>query len=264
MNGQRAARLRTKVGELDLDRTLVVVESQELLEGQKRGIAAALKKAKSVLEKIERLVGDGRIRREALERRVKKALRREHLASFVVTTVGGSDDVPEFHWEIDAEKRRELERTRLGKRVLCTDRHSWSNDRIVTAFRGQWHVEELFRRSKKGGVVPWGPSHQWADASLRVHTFATVLGLMLVSLVRLALGTKTSARLTMKTLGEIEATQVRTTAGGMGRPPTWLIAPDITPWQKRAIETFALGRWFPALNSARPARRKRPANHAVA
>src|SRR6266481_7782465 len=34
----RAARLRTRVGELD--RTLVVVESQELLRGQKRGIAA--------------------------------------------------------------------------------------------------------------------------------------------------------------------------------------------------------------------------------
>jgi transposase len=258
----RAARLRTKVG--DLDRTLVVVESQELLEGQKRGIAAALKKAKSELEKIDRLVGDGRIRGETLERRVKKARRREHLASFVVTTIGGSDDAPTFHWDVDAGKRRELERTRLGKRVLCTDRHSWSNDRIVTAFRGQWHVEELFRRSKKGGVVPWGPSHQWADASLRVHTFATVLGLMLVSLVRLALGTKTSARLTMKTLAEIEATQVRTTPGGMGRPPTWLIAPDITPWHKRAIETFALARWFPALHSARPARRKRPANHAVA
>ena len=258
----RAARLRTKVG--DLDRTLVVVESQELLEGQKRGIAAALKKATSELEKIDRLVVAGRIRREALERRVKKALRREHLASFVVTTIGGSDDAPTFQWEVDAEKRRELERTRLGKRVLCTDRHSWSNDRIVTAFRGQWHVEELFRRSKKGGVVPWGPSHQWADASLRIHTFATVLGLMLVSLVRLALATKTSARLMMKTLSEIEATQVRAKPSGMGRPPTWLIAPDITPWQKKAIETFALGRWFPALHSARPARRKRPANHAVA
>ena len=257
----RAARLRTKVG--DLDRTLVVVESQELLEGQKRGIAAALKKAKSELEKIDRLVVDRRIRREALERRVKKALRREHLAAFVVTTIGGPDEAPTFHWEVDAEKRRELERMRLGKRVLCTDRHSWSNDRIVTAFRGQWHVEELFRRSKKGGVVPWGPSHQWADASLRVHTFATVLGLMLVSLVRLALGTKTSARLTMKNLSEVEATQVRTTQAGMGRPPTWLIAPDITPWQKKAIEVFALGRWFPALHSARPARRKRPANHAA-
>ena len=67
---------------------------------------------------------------------------------------------------------------------------------------------------------------------------------MLVSLVRLALGTKTSARLTMKTLSGTEATQVRTTPGGMRRPPTWTIAPDITPWQKKAIDLFALGRWF--------------------
>ena len=62
---------------------------------------------------------------------------------------------------------------------MCTDRHTWSTGRIVHAFRGQWNVEELFRRAKKGGVVPWGPSYQWADASLRLHTFATVLGLSL-------------------------------------------------------------------------------------
>jgi len=262
LDAVRAARLRTSVG--DLDRTLVVVESDELLEGQKRGIAVALRKAKRELTKLERLVAGGRIRREALQRRIAKALRREHLASFVITTVGGSDDAPSFQWKVDAGKRRELERTRLGKRVLCTDRHNWSTERLVTALRGQWNVEEVFRRSKKGGVVPWGPSHQWVDASLRLHTFATVLGLMLVSLVRLALGTKKSARMTMKTLAEIEATQVRTTAGGMGRRPTWLLAPDVTPWQKRAIETFELGRWMPVLLSARPVRRKRPENHAVA
>lgn len=259
--GVRAARLRTKVG--DLDRSLVVVESDELLEGQKRGIAAALRKAKGELTKLERLAAAGRIRGEALKRRATKALRREHLAAFVITNVGGTEEAPTFYWEVDTAKRHELERTRLGKRVICTDRHSWTNERIVTAFRGQWNVEEIFRRSKKGGVVPWGPSHQWADASLRVHTFATVLGLMLVSLARLALGTKSSARLTMKTLGEIEATQVRTTTGGMGRRPTWLIAPDITPWHRRAIETFELGRWMPELLSARPVRRNRPANHAV-
>src|SRR5437016_7251077 len=76
-----------------------------------------------------------------------------------------------------------------GRRVLCTDHHLWSTGRIVQAFRGQWNVEELFRRAKKGGVVPWGPSHQWADGSIRLHTFATVLGLMLVSLAKIALGT---------------------------------------------------------------------------
>ena len=262
LSGVRAARLRTTVG--DLDRTLVVVESEELLAGQKRGIAVALQKAKGELAKLDRLVAAGRIRREALERRTKKALRREHLADFVVATIGGSDDAPTFQWEVDADKRRELERTRLGKRVLCTDRHSWTNERIVTAFRGQWNVEEIFRRAKKGGVVPWGPSHQWADSSLRLHTFATVLGLMLVSLARVALGSKLSAKATMAALAGIEATQVRTTLGGLGRRPTWLIAPDITPWQRRAIETFELGRWMPELLSARPVRRNRRTNHEAA
>ena len=46
----RAARLRTKVG--DLDRTLVVVESKELLAGRKRGIAVALAKAKIDFESL--------------------------------------------------------------------------------------------------------------------------------------------------------------------------------------------------------------------
>ena len=258
----RAARLRTSVG--DLDRTLVVVDSQELLAGQKRGIAAALKKAKVELAKLERRVTAGRIRRDALQARIAKTLRREHLTSFVVTHVGGTEDAPTLQWSVDPIRRRELERTRLGKRVLCTDRHSWSNERIVTACRGQWCVEEVFRRSKKGGVVPWGPSHQWADTSLRLHTFATVLGLTLVSLARIAMGTTKSARAMMKTLAEIEATQVRATGGGMGRRPTWLLPPDITPWQKQAIEVFELGRWMPSLFSTMPSRRKRAAIHEAA
>jgi hypothetical protein len=64
----RAVRLRTRVGELD--RTVVVVESQELLRGQKRGIAVALRKAKEELRKLERRAASGHIQREMLESRV--------------------------------------------------------------------------------------------------------------------------------------------------------------------------------------------------
>ena len=252
----RAARIRTAVGELD--RTLVVVESEELLEGQKRGIAVALRKAKVELRKLERLTQTGRLSRSSLEHRVKKALAREHLSSFVVTTIAGNDKAPTLHWQVDAVLRRQLEKTRLGRRVLCTDRHNWSTGRIVYAFRGQWNVEELFRRAKKGGVVPWGPSHQWADGSLRLHTFATVLGLMLVSLVKLALGTEASARQTMKSLAEIRATLVRTTTGGAGRRPTVMLAPELTTEQRRAVRVFNLERWFPTLLSCMTARPVQP------
>ena len=251
----RAARMRTQVGELD--RTLVVVESQELLLGQKRGIAAALVKAKAELRKLEGLIQKGRITRSRVQDRVKKALAREHLSSFVVSTIAGTEQAPILHWEVDATKRHELEKTRLGRRVLCTDRHNWSTGRIVHAFRGQWNVEELFRRAKKGGVVPWGPSHQWADGSIRLHTFATVLGLMLVSLARIALAPDASVRKMMQSLEGIKTTLVRTSTGGPGRRPTVMLAPELTAEQRRAVKVFALDRWFTDILSSMTARPKK-------
>lgn len=245
----RAARLRAQVA--DLDRTLVVAESQELLRGQKRGIAVALRKAKVELGKLERRAASGRIQREALEGRVQKALRREHLSEFVIATVTKRGKRLSLHWHVDAAKRRLLERTRLGRRVLCTDHHAWSTGRIVHAFRGQWNVEELFRRAKKGGVVPWGPSHQWADSSLRLHTFATVIGLALVSLAHLALGTRSSARSMMKALSEVKATLVRVRTKQRGRRPTVMLAPELTADQRKCIHLFELDRWMPILLSSR-------------
>ncbi len=243
----RAARTRAAVGELD--RTLVIVESEELREGQKRGIAAALVKATAELEKLARLVDAKKIRRASLTLRAKKALRREHLSTFVIVDVGGTEALPTLAWRVDDERRRHLEQTRLGRRVLCTDQHSWSTERIVHAFRGQWNVEELFRRAKKGGIAPWGPSFQHADGSLRLHTFATVIGLMLVSLVRIALDTDESVRKMMDSLAEIRATLVRTTTGGMGRRPTVALAPELTTKQRRAVKIFELARWMPSLVS---------------
>ena len=112
-------------------------------------------------------------------------------------------------------------------------------------------MEELFRRAKKGGVVPWGPSHQWADGSLRLHTFATVIGLMLVSLARAALGSGKSARSMMQMLAGIEATMVQVRTKERGRRATVLLAPELTAEQRKAVQVYDLGRWMPTLLSSR-------------
>src|SRR3990170_2828177 len=243
----RAARLEVQVGQLD--RTLVVIESQELLRGQKRGIAGALRHAQVELRTLRRRAETQRITRDIVATRVQKILAREHLAEFVVVTIGGRPKKPSLRWRVDAARRRTLERTRLGRRGLCTDHKFWRTQRIVTAFRGQWNVEELFRRAKKGGLVPWGPSYQWADPSLRLHTFATVLGLMLIALAKLALRARQSARAMMKELADIKATLARTSTGHQGRRPTVMIPPELSPAQRKAVKTFALARWMPTLSS---------------
>jgi hypothetical protein len=104
----RAARLRAPVGELD--RTLVVVESQELLRGQKRGISVALRKAKEALGKLERRAARGRIQREALEEHVRKVLQPEHLSEFVVATVSERAGQLTLDWRVDARRRRLMHR----------------------------------------------------------------------------------------------------------------------------------------------------------
>lgn len=214
-------------------------------------------KATAELEKLARHVDAKKIRRASLTHRAKKALRREHLSTFVIVDIGGTEASPTLAWRIDDERRKHLEQTRLGRRVLCTDQHSWTTERIVHAFRGQWNVEELFRRAKKGGIAPWGPSFQHADGSLRLHTFATVIGLMLASLVRIALAADESVSKMMESLAEIRATLVRTTTGGMGRRPTVALAPELTARQRRAVKLFELERWMPSLVSC-TATRPRP------
>lgn len=257
----RAARLRTKVGKLD--RTLVVVESEELREGQKRGIAARLKKAREELAVLERHIQAERVSKEMVTQRVKQILGREHLHEFVVAEIGGTADRPTLRWHVDAARRRRMENARLGRRVLCTDRHDWGTERIVAAFRGQWKVEELFRRSKKGDVVPWGPSHQWKDESLRLHTFCTVMGLTLVSLARTALAPEISALKMLEQLEAIRATELVLKAGKPGRPPTVLLPPQLSEEQSRSVEVFELDRWLPGIASCRPSKGPRAVRKAA-
>lgn len=247
LKGVRACRVNAQVGELR--RTLVVVESEELLKGQKRGIAVALRKAKVELRRLARRAEKGRLKADALGAGVQKALRREHLSDFVITTITETAGALALTWRVDQQKRRKLERTRLGKRVLCTTRATWSTERVVHAFRDQWNVEELFRRAKKGGLVPWGPSFQRADASLRLHTFATVLGLTLAALVKLALQTKKSAKALMRDLANIKATVVRTATAAKGRPPSVFLPSAISKSQAKAVKVFELDRWLPSLLS---------------
>lgn len=99
---------------------------------------------------------------------------------------------------------------------------------------------------------------------MRLHTFATVIGLTLVSSVRLALGTRQSALRMMKALAEIQATLVRVRTKQRGRRPTVMLGPDLTAEQRKAVKLFELDRWMPILLSSRTPDASQPmATHAA-
>lgn len=245
---------RVRVTTETLDRTLVVVESPELLEGQLRGLRRATRLSLRDLRKIAKRVeteragktGGRRYTVTSLKRRVEKALAREHMAAIIDVQVGGEETAPTIEFQLNQEKRRQLVRERLGKRVIVTDQHDWSTERIVRTFRSQWKVERAFRRMKRGEVSPWGPSYQWTDDSIRAHTFATVLGLQLATLARLHLeraGIKKTTKGSIDLLASIKLTRLHARQEGRGGPREVLVPAQLDRAARKAAALFGVEQW---------------------
>ena len=77
-----------------------------------------------------------------------------------------------------------LKRTRLGKRILCSDNLNWSTQEIILASRAQHHVEDAFKQMKDPHWVSFSPAFHWTDQKLRVHAFYCILALTLSSLLQ--------------------------------------------------------------------------------
>ncbi len=245
---------RTRVRLETLDRTLVVVESPELLKGQLTGLRKAMGRARRELRMIaERLAqeraGVARGRRytaTSLRRRIEKVTSREHVDEVLDIAIDGEENAPSLVVTPNGEKCRRLIRERLGKRVIVTDQHDWSTERIVRAFRSQWKVERAFRRMKRGGVSPWGPSYQWTDDSLRAHTFATVLGLQLATLARLKLqsaGIQRTTKGALDLLAGIRLTRIRVRSQGRGGPREVLVPARLDRDSWKAAALFGVEQW---------------------
>lgn len=266
-----AWRTRVPVGELD--RTLVVVQSPELLAGQLQGLRKATQFAKEELRKVSKRLaieqsGKARGRRytvTSLKRRVAKLTRRDHVGEVLDIVIDGPENAPTLGVTANSEGRKRLIRERLGKRVIVTDQHEWSTARIVRTFRSQRKVERAFRRMS--AVSPWGPSYQWTDDSLRAHTFATVLGLQLATLAKLKLeraGIKRTMKGTMKLLGEIRLTRLRVRSDGPGRPREILVPAQLDADAQKAAAVFGIEQWtsvFSAMgrDGAKPRQKRRAA-----
>lgn len=65
-----------------------------------------------------------------------------------------------LRYSLDEDARRDLIERVFGKRFIFTDRHDWTDERIVLAYRSQHHVEAVFRWMKAPAAVPFGPMYQ--------------------------------------------------------------------------------------------------------
>jgi transposase len=122
----------------------------------------------------------------------------------------------------DLEEYRRLTTRYFGLRLLITDRNEWSTAQIISAYRGLFNVEAVFRNLKDPGMLATHPQFHWTDQKLHVHTFMCVTAYLLVRLLswraRKANAFRGSLRNLLWELSQIRLCRLLDHTGRAGRP----------------------------------------------
>jgi len=176
-------RTRTQIWGLDL--TVVVYISEKLLQGQIRGIQQNIKKLFSALdslkEKVRLPIRQGPKRtRQALEKRIRALIASHDLEDLICWNLQAlAEHTFDLTFGIDENRFKTLQENWLGRRILITNRHDWSEEEIISAYWGQAQVEYAFKTMKNPFHLALRPQYHWTDQKIEVHGFICLLAFLL-------------------------------------------------------------------------------------
>jgi len=237
--------------------TIVATHSQELLEGQLRGIAQVLGKRRRALGELQ-----GKLKRsqepgakgkgytfESLEAHAQNLSSGQYIQKILRVEIGRRRGKLQLHYHTDAQALEKLIATSLGRRILFTDNHQWTTEEIILAYRSQHHVEAAFRTMKDPHFVGWEPLYHWTDQKIRVHAFYCVLALTLAGLLHreahragleLSLGALCRELSSICEIINLYPSTSKKKAGRLRASTTYT---ELTPTTSRLAEIFRLHDW---------------------
>jgi transposase len=247
---------RTQTELYGQQRTIVVSRSHRFAEKQRRGFQQTLARAGRELSELKGVVERGRHRMDerALDQRIARILKRRWLKD--VITIEHDLAAGAFGYHVDRDAIEQIAAREWGKRIIFTDRHEWTDEQIIVAYRAQSKGESAFRQSKDREFASFSPAFHWTDQKLRVHAFYCTLALMIVSLIERQIrhagleldGLPLGPKLSMRLLTEIhEVTSIYPPAGGrQGRPRARTTLAEIDDTQQRLFDTLGLSQLAPS------------------
>lgn len=184
VNGKNIPGYRIKNKIWGSERTCVVIISNQLKEGQIRGIKQQYKKKNKELEEFKKQLENPKRRkifsRQEIKEKLTKIIKGQFIEEilkydFIELKDGGLS----FTYYIDSEAFDALKKEVLGRKILVTNRHEWSSEEIILAYRGQSKVEYAFRNLKNPYHLAIRPQYHWTDQKIEVHFLICIIGYLL-------------------------------------------------------------------------------------
>lgn len=252
--------ISTKVGDNDLEiyrekrdvwgeeRTVLVFVSQRLKDGQLRGVHQALEKIEIRLKEIQKGLLSSRSKKrtkEQLESLIEKLLKGQFLKGLISYQLEEREPGRwSMAYHVCENKLDELD-DRLGFRIVMTDRHDWSSEKIIKAFYDQSIVEGAFKNLKNPYHLAVTPGFHWTDQKIRIHYMICVIGYLLSALIwydAKKAGINTTLDTLLDSLNGIHLGRFVDMAGKRGRPKVTYRLEDLSDDQKVLVDLFNLSK----------------------
>ncbi|RQV94559.1 IS1634 family transposase [bacterium] len=171
--------------------TVVVTFNNNLYTAQVQSVNNEINKCLGKLAELTTKLDDrraGRITRgkaptdESVKKQVASILSGQYMKRLIDTCVSEAGGLPRLTYRVDSEAVAKLNDTYLGKNIIITDNHDWSNEDIILAYRSQSVIEDVFRQMKDRKTGSWWPMFHWTDHKIQIHGFYCSLALLLKAL----------------------------------------------------------------------------------
>ncbi len=183
---------RTALEVLGVERTVLVTFNQNLYDAQYQTILMGLKKRTEKLHALQltlRRRASGKITRgraatkEGLAKQVDTILKGQHMKNLIQVQIQQKRNALSLTYQCNQTELQRLCNNVLGKTILFTDNSRWKDSEIILAYRGQYNIEDAFRKMKNSHFISIRPMFHWTDSMIRVHAFYCVLSLTISSLI---------------------------------------------------------------------------------
>lgn len=169
----------------DCERTVVVYISEKLKAGKIRGIYKTLENTKKALIKLQGALLSKKAKKyeqSKLEAKIINMLHGQHMKQLILWTITETSEKKyNLEFSVDEIKFQEIE-NESGLRIIMTDHHDWSSEKIIKTYQGQADIEHTFKNLKNPYHLTLKPQFHWTDQKITVHYFICMLGYLLTAL----------------------------------------------------------------------------------
>jgi len=119
---------------------------------------------------------------KAVKASVNGILSKEYLKSIFNITVKEESGLLRIHYSIDHNKIDYIMKNELGRTVILSTHFDWDEAQIISAYRDQSNIEDIFKHMKNKEYLHWQPEFHWTDQKIQVHGLYCVLALLAAAL----------------------------------------------------------------------------------